>query len=274
MSTSRDWLDANRANWNDRADIHIDDETGFYGIDRLLAGDIVLTAIERGELPDLAGLRVAHLQCHIGTDTISLKRLGAAEVVGLDFSPRAIAHARDLAARCGEDVRFVEANVYDAPTVLGGDFDLVFTSWGTLGWHNDIPAWATAVAGCLKPGGRLYFADGHPAAMMFDTDLGDFALRFDYVTPVDAPTALEAAETYTGSKRRLEHARIFEWGHGIGRILNAVIGAGLRLDFVNEHDAVPWAIFRFAVRGEDGLFRTDDERVKFPLSWSFAATKT
>lgn len=274
MTDARTWFDANRTNWNDRADIHIDDENGFYGIDRLLAGGILLTEIERAELPDLSGLRVAHLQCHIGTDSISLKRLGAAEVVGLDFSPRALIHARDLAGRCAEDVRFVEGNVVDAPALIGDDFDLVFTSWGTLGWFGDVPAWARAAAGCLKPGGRLYFADAHPAALMFDTDQGDFALRYDWVTPVETPIVMGETETYTGSKRMIANPRTYQWGHGMGRVLNAVIGAGMRIEFVNEHDGVPWKIFDFATRGEDGLFRTDDPRVKFPLSWSFAATRT
>lgn len=271
---SEDYLAANRANWNERADIHIADETGFYRIAEVLAGANVLTPIERAELGDIAGLKVAHFQCHIGTDTLSLKRMGAAEVVGLDFSPQALAHARALARRTGLDIRFVEGTVFDAPALIGSGFDLVFTSWGTIGWYKDIEGWARAVAGVLKPGGRLYFADGHPTALILGDGEGGLAPVFDYETPYEAPLVFEDGVTYTGSLTKIENARAFEWTHSISRVLNALIDAGLRIEHVAEHEALPWAMYSIMTEGPDHLFRLPPGHVRIPLAWSIQATKS
>jgi SAM-dependent methyltransferase len=273
MTAAEDYIAQNRANWNERADIHIADETGFYAIDRIVAGEITLTPIEREGIGDLTGLRVAHFQCHIGTDTIALLRLGAREVVGLDFSPTAIAHARALAERCGADIRYVEGQVTKAPELIGDGFDLVFTSWGTLGWHNDIPAWARAVAGVLKPGGRLYFADGHPMAQVFDDVDGSIRFAFDYNTPADRPIVMEEGTTYNGSETRLKQSRTFEWIHSVSRVLNALIAAGMEITAVGEHDGLPWRMYASLVRHEDGLWRLPEGHSRFPLSWSIKARK-
>lgn len=272
--TGEDHLAANRANWDERADIHIADETGFYDIAGLVAGRNPLTGIEREGIGDITGLKVAHFQCHIGTDTIGLKRLGAAAVTGLDFSARALGHARDLAARCGVEIDFVEGGVYDAPARIGGGFDLVFTSWGTIVWLRDVDAWARAVAGVLRPGGRLFFADGHPIAHLFeDGEPGAIRPGWDYATPRDAPIVFEDGLTYTGSKTRIASARTFEWNHSISRVLNALTGAGMAIERIGEHDALPWEMFKLLERGEDGMWRLPAGHVRFPLSWSIRATK-
>lgn len=267
-------LEANRANWNERAEIHIKDETGFYAIEEIVSGAITLTEIERKGVGNLAGKRVAHFQCHIGTDTIGLKRLGAAEVVGLDFSPHAIHRARELAQRAGESITYAEGSVTDAPALLGTGFDLVFTSWGTLGWHNDIPAWARAVAGVLKPGGELFFADGHPFALVFeDSEPGKIDFRFDYETPVDRPIELNDEGTYNGSDAKLTSRRTYEWVHSTSRVLNSLIAAGLEITAVEEHDLLPWAMYSTLVPASKGLWRLPDGHVRFPLSWSIKARK-
>ena len=268
-------FEANRSNWNERADIHIKDETGFYAIDRLVAGEPVLTPIERQELPALAGKRVAHFQCHIGTDTLSLKLLGAAEVVGLDFSPKAVAHARELAERAGLEAQFVEGSVYDAPALLGGDFDLVFTSWGTIGWLDDMARWAAAIAGVLKPGGQLYFADSHPFVLPFDDEAGGApTLLYDYETPQEQPLQFDTDTTYNLSDERIGSTRTYEWSHSMSRVLNALIGAGLTIRVVNEHEAVPWQRFGIMTMGADRLWRLPKEHVRIPLAWSILAEKT
>lgn len=270
-------FEANRANWNERADIHIKDETGFYAIDRLVAGEPVLTPIERQELPPLECKRIAHFQCHIGTDTLSLKLLGAAEVIGLDFSPKAIGHARELAERAGLSATFVEGSVYDAQTLLAGQFDMVFTSWGTIGWLDDVERWARAVAGVLKPGGTFYFADGHPFAYAFedseDGGTADPALTFDYETPRDRPLTFDTDTTYNQSDERLTSTRTYEWSHSVSRVLNALIGAGLRIRFVNEHEAVPWQMFGVLSVGEDRMWRWPAGHLRLPLAWSILAEK-
>ncbi|WP_342234974.1 class I SAM-dependent methyltransferase [Inquilinus sp. OTU3971] len=156
----------NRANWDERVAVHL--RSAFYNVDGFRRGETDLGPIEAAEIGDIAGLRVAHLQCHFGMDTMYLARRGA-RVTGLDFSAKAIAAARALAAETGSGAEFVEGDVYDAPRLLGeGVHDLVFTSWGTIIWLPDIVRWAQAVAALLKPGGRLYFLDGHPAARALD----------------------------------------------------------------------------------------------------------
>jgi SAM-dependent methyltransferase len=271
---SQSYLDANRANWDERADIHFKNETGFYGIDSVIAGRPVLTSIESAELPPLAGKRVAHLQCHIGTDTLSLKLMGAASVTGLDFSTRALEHARRLAQRAGLEASFVEGSVYDAPARIGTGYDLVFTSWGTITWLDDIEAWARAVAAVLAPGGQFYFADSHPIAHVFENAPGggELLLHFDYETPRERPITFDDDVTYTGSTEKLTSIRTYEWMHSFGQVLNALIGAGLTIDFVHEHASIPWMMFAGMVPADEpGMFRLPDGHVRFPLGWSILA---
>ena len=161
----------NRANWDDRAAFH---EASGYGIAELLASPDAVTqevSQDAERLGDLAGLDVIHLQCHLGLDTVSLSRLGAARVVGLDISPESLRRARSLTARAGADVELVEANVYDARTAVEGSFDLVYTTLGVLCWLPDIEAWARVVASHLRPGGRLLLRDDHPAFMAVGDDV-------------------------------------------------------------------------------------------------------
>lgn len=267
-----DFFAANLANWNERAHVHVRDETGFYGVEALVAGANLLTAIEAAELGDVAGSRIAHFQCHIGTDTLSLARLGA-EVVGLDFSPVAIAHARQLAARCGLSAQFVEGSVYAAQTLLGTDFDQVFTTWGTIYWLDDLSAWARAAAGVLAPGGTLYFADTHPMVFQFEADEGGpLVLRRDYRSTAATPLASDELTSYDGSSHRLTSTRIYEWVHPVSDIVTALIGAGFSIDFVHEHEALPLSPYPHMVRGEDRLFRLAPGHVRLPLALSIGAT--
>ena len=271
--SSADYFAANLANWNERAHIHVRDETGFYGIEALLAGANLLTPIEAAEVGDVAGLRLAHFQCHIGTDSLSLERMGA-DVVGLDFSPAAIAHARQLALRCGLRARFVEGTVYDAPSLLGTGFDRVFTTWGTIYWLDDLCAWARAAAAVLAPGGKLYFADTHPQVFQFEADeAGRLMLRQDFRTTATAPLASDEATSYDGSSQRIASTRIYEWVHPLSDILSALIGAGFTIDCVHEHEALPWRPYPHMVHGTDRLFRLPPGHVRLPLALSISATR-
>ncbi|MGE4253246.1 MAG: class I SAM-dependent methyltransferase, partial [Parvibaculaceae bacterium] len=176
------YFDANRKSWDERVAIHRRDETGFYEVQRVLDGGDKLNAIEAAEIGDVRGLRIAHLQCHFGLDSICLARRGAS-VTGLDFSPAAVAEARALARRAGTNAQFVEGNVYDARSLLSGDFDLAYVTWGAINWLPDIAQWAKVVASLLKPSGRLYLAESHPNILPFDWVDGRIAPRFDWRTP-------------------------------------------------------------------------------------------
>src|SRR5438876_4652525 len=114
-----DYRALNRANWDERAPAHA--ASPDYGFTRFVADPAYLSEVVRFDLPrlgEIRGLRGVHLQCHIGTDTVSLARLGA-RMTGLDFSAASLAEARRLAEQGGADVTFVEADVYEAARVLG-----------------------------------------------------------------------------------------------------------------------------------------------------------
>ncbi len=273
----QDWRALNRANWDERTAIHLG--PGGYDLSSHRAGRGALDAIVEAELGPLEGLRVLHLQCHIGHDSVALAQRGAAEVVGVDFSPAAVAAARALAEEVGAaNVRFVETDVYGAPEALAGEaaaFDLVFTTWGTIGWLPDISRWAGVVAHFLKPGGSLYFADGHPAALVFDDAVpgatpalpGPLVPYFERAGRLfDDPT------DYADPDARLANSRTVSWLHPIGDMLAALSAAGLRLDCLREHPGVTWRMFRCLVLAQGGLWTWPAEQW-LPLALSLRATR-
>jgi SAM-dependent methyltransferase len=264
---------ANLANWNERAELHATDTTGSYRIAQVLAGGSSLHAIEAREVGEVAGLDIVHLQCHIGIDTLSLKHLGARSVTGLDFSPRAIAAARDFADRAGTPARFVEASLYDAPQALGERYDLAFVTWGAINWLPDLGAWARVVAALLRPGGKLYLLESHPVMNQMVAEDGRLHVGFDWQTPPSAPLAFDEATTYTGDARRIQNTRNYEWLHPLSDVVGSVLGAGLRLDFLREHDQVAWRAFPGMIETGEDLFSLPDGMPKIPLAFSLQATK-
>ncbi|MEX6505382.1 methyltransferase [Jiella sp. M17.18] len=267
------FFDANRLNWDERAELHSTDTTGSYRIAKVLAGGSSLHAIEAEEVGDVAGLDVVHLQCHIGLDTLSLKHLGAASVTGLDFSPRSIAAARRFAEQAGTEARFVEASVYDAPAALGQTYDLAFVTWGAINWLPDLGAWAKVVAEVLRPGGRLYLLEGHPVMNQMEWEDGRFVAAYDRATPAADPLVVDNPVTYTGDSRTLRNSRNYEWLHPVGEIVSAVLAAGLRLDFLHEHDKLAWRAFPDMVEVGEDLFSVPEGAVTIPLAVSLGATK-
>ncbi len=266
------YVDANRANWDERANVHIEDQTGFYLIEPFLAGEDVLCPIEAGEIGDIAGLDALHLQCHIGLDTLSLARRGA-RMTGLDFSQNALRHAAALAMRAGLEARFVLGDVYQAVERLGEDFDLVYTTWGTICWLPDIRRWGATIAALLRPGGRLYFADAHPMIQPLEEVGGQLVPTFGYRTPTGVPLAFTANQTYTGDPRQFLNTDNFEWIHPLSDILMALIDAGLVIERVAEHESLPWQMFPMMVKGEDRMWRLPAGHPRLPLALSLSARK-
>jgi SAM-dependent methyltransferase len=269
---------ANRANWDDRALIHAG--SGGYDLDGFVADPTRLSGVvdfDRHAVGDVTGRRLVHLQCHIGTDTLSWARLGA-EVTGYDFSAASLEAARDLAARAGIDATFVEGELYDAPQLLDREsFDVVYTGTGALCWLPDIRRWAQVVASLLRPGGRLLVREGHPVLWALDHDREDDALVV--ATPyfeTAVPMRWDDPFTYgDGGKATLAHATTYEWNHGIGEILTAVLDAGLTIEAFTEHRSLEWQAWHlFALNEATGRYELPEHlRDRVPLMYTLVATK-
>jgi SAM-dependent methyltransferase len=225
-------LELNRGWWDERVPIHVG--SAFYDVDGFRSGGSTLRPFEVAEVGDVAGKRLAHLQCHFGLDSLSWARAGAS-VAGLDFSDPAVEAANALAAETGLDARFVQADVYDAVDVLSGPFDVVYTGLGAINWLPDLPRWAGVIAELLEPGGFLYLAEFHPFTWGFADE--DLTVVYDYFHD-PAGVGLDDGETgsYADLEARTEHNATLEWAHPISDVVNAVLGAGLQLELLSEHD--------------------------------------
>jgi SAM-dependent methyltransferase len=260
---------ANHLRWEERVAIHRADATGFYRIAQFLAGDTTLHAIEDADLPDLTGLRICHLQCHFGLDTLKLLRRGAASVVGVDYSGKALAAAAELTDRIGAEARWVESDVRRAHEALQGErFDFVYTTWGTVAWFPHVDQWGEAVSALVTPGGRFYMADAHPQMRGFEWEDGRFEHRYGWRTPTDEPDEDESDVTYTGDTTPMKNRRSFDWSHPLSDIFGGLLEGGLLLRRFTEHEGVPWQMFPCTVRGEDGLWRLPPDLPKAPLAFS------
>jgi SAM-dependent methyltransferase len=285
------YLDVNRSNWDSRASVHAPG----YGIDGLLADPQRLSNVVEFDvrrLGDIAGLDVVHLQCHIGTDTLSLARLGA-RVTGVDLSGASLDEARSLATRAGAEIEYVQSDVYAAPQALGGQrFDLVYTGIGAICWLPSIRRWAQTVAELLRPGGRLFIRDAHPVLLSalamtvgaahvdrqqqaWITEPGGLtpALELPYFEQPE-PLVWNDEYSYAGADKVAE-PRSMEWNHGLGEIVTAVLDAGLELTSLTEHDSVPWDALPglMALDEAVGEYRLRDRPERLPATFTLTARR-
>ena len=281
MGTDRvpvDWASAraaNRANWDDRVPLH----EQAYGLDRFADPDHRSDVVAE-DLPVLApflpggslrGLDVCHLQCHIGTDTVSLAREGA-RVTGVDFSAPALASAARLADRLGVAAAWVETDVLDARAAVAGDFDVVYTSIGTICWLADLDRWAAQVAALLRPGGVFYLRDGHPALYALDEDAPELTLRYRYFGDGTAQQ-WDDAGTYAGDGT-VAHPRTYEWPHPLSEVVGALLGAGLRLRRLDEGRTLPWRFSPRMVPAPGERWRWPGEEAdRVPVTFTVVATQ-
>lgn len=258
-------LEANRENWDARVAVHVGSR--FYDVEGWLAERPGPPAREVEVLGDLTGRRLVHLQCHFGLDTLQWARAGA-HVVGVDFSPAAIATAVALASRAGlaERARFVCADVYDAPAAVGETFDVVYVSLGALCWLPEVRPWASVVAKLLAPGGRLYLHDVHPLAQSLDDDR---RVTYGYFEDVNHPYVDDERRTYTDGPD-LAATRNYQWNHGVGEIVGALLDEGLVLDSLVEHDWTVFAHFPWLVESPPGHFTAPDGPA-VPLTFTLVA---
>lgn len=276
---------ANRDNWDGRARVHLG-SVG-YAVDELLADPQRLSSVARRDVglwrphlpPDnptgLDGLSLVHLQCHIGTDTLSLSRLGA-RCTGLDLSPVSLEIARDLADQAGAQIRYVEANVLEAAAAVGEQVDLVYTSTGTICWVQDLTTWGEQVAELLRPGGTFFFRDSHPVAnALADGDVHVLAPGYRYF-PLPSGRAMTYADgvTYTdGDQSLITQPRNYEWPHSVSEVLMSLVRAGLEIVQVDEQDDLPWPLHPAMTLDGEAYVLPPPWREQMPVAWSVVARK-
>lgn len=274
MRTSASWFADNRTNWDDRAAVH---EASGYGIEALVADPAHITpevAQDRERLGDLTGLDVVHLQCHLGTDTVGLKRLGARRVVGVDLSPESLRRAREISRRAGAEIEYVEANVYDARMAVEGDVDLVYSSIGVLCWLPDIAGWARVVSSLLRPGGRLLLRDDHPMFMTIGDDVSHGLRIQQPYFERELPMTWDDAETYVETPEGgpvIVHGTNHQWNHSIGEILTAVLRAGLVLDSFEEAPYSAWMPWPELMVQDGPGYRLREDPDRVPLQYVLTA---
>jgi SAM-dependent methyltransferase len=270
-----DYLDVNRANWDDRAPAHA--ASPGYPVGKLASDPSFLSpvvAFDRPLLGSLTSQRGIHLQCHIGTDTVSLSRLGA-DMTGLDFSEKSLQEARRVAQLAAADVRFVQSNVYDAVAAAGTGYDFVYTGIGALCWLPDVARWARTVSALLRPGGRLFIREGHPMLWTLDDSAtGDeLIIKYPYFER-EEPLTFDYPGTYVETEVEFAHNTTHEWNHGIGEIVTAVLDAGMTLTGLVEHQTVPWEALPGRMhRVGNGEWQLNDAPDRLPVTYTLQATK-
>ena len=263
-------MESNRRRWDELVAIHAGSR--FYDVEGFRKGASTLLPVEEEALGDVKGKRVLHLQCHFGLDTLSLARKGAV-VTGVDFSQNAISLAGQLSEELGIPARFVASNVYDLPSFLDEEFDVVYTSYGVICWLPDLPAWARVIARFLRKDGTFLLVEDHPLAALIDESApAPIRIGYPYFTSGQA-TRFEIQGTYTDREATVQNAASFEWTHTISDILNSLTGAGLRIEGVREY---PFSFFKrhdSMVRSPDGTWHFSDPSISFPMLLSVKARK-
>lgn len=265
MTDHNSAFEANRLAWNERTKLHVGSK--FYDVEGFVAGRNSLTALERELLGTVDDADVLHLQCHFGQDTLSLARLGA-RVTGLDLSDEAIVEARKLATRCGLNAQWVVGNVLDHRAELDGCSDVVFTSYGTIGWLPDLTPWAANIVRYLKPGGRLVFVEFHPVVWMFDNDFTRVAYSY-----FNRELIIEEEQGSYADRDAPVKLASYSWNHDLAEVITALLDAGLRIERFVEQDGSPHDCFNNTVQGADGLYRIKGMEGRIPMVYGLTAVK-
>ncbi len=265
MKTEKNYIQINKKTWNDRTAYHLKSE--MYDVPGFLKGKTSLKEIELALLGNIKAKSILHLQCHFGQDSISLTRMGA-NCTGVDFSEKAIAEAETLAKKAEVNTKFVCGDIYDLPNQLCEKFDMVFTSYGTIGWLPDINKWAEIVSHFLKPGGKFVFVEFHPVVWMFDDKFE--MISYDYLN--SGPIEETQSGTYADKAAPIELKSV-TWNHGISEVVNSLITNKLELNFLNEYEYSPYDCFDNMIEFESGKFRIKHLQKKIPMVYAIVATK-
>jgi len=265
MTPEENYLEINRKSWNNKTSIHLRSE--FYDLEGFLKGKSSLNDIELTMLGDVRGKSILHLQCHFGQDTISLSRLGA-DVTGVDLSDKAIEQAEQIARETRSDARFICCDIYELPNQHNQQYDIVYTSYGVIGWLPDLDKWAGVISKFLKPGGRLVFVEFHPVVWMFDDDFE--GIKYSYF---NSGAIVETASGTYADKTADLHQQYVMWNHSLSDILNAILKHGMDLNILDELDYSPYNCFNKTTEIAPGKYRIQHLGDKIPMIFSILATK-
>lgn len=265
MNTEQEYFEVNRALWNEKTKHHTGSE--FYDMEGFLKGNTSLKEPELDLLGDVKGKSILHLQCHFGQDSLSLARMGA-KVTGTDIADDAITYAKKINEDLGLDATFVRADTYSVPEVVEGEFDIVFGSYGVIGWLPDMKRFAEVVAKKLKKGGQFIFAEFHPVMWMYDYDFKQPAFYYFNREPIIE----ELQGTYTDRKADIKMKEV-GWNHSFGEVLQALIDAGLTLERFNEFDFAPYNCFANTVEVSAGKWQIKGMEGMMPMMYSLKMIK-
>lgn len=259
------YLEINKKTWNEKTDVHVSSE--FYANEDFLNGKTSLNQIELKLLGDIKDKSILHLQCHFGQDTLSLSRMGA-KTTGIDLSDNAILKAKEFNKLLNLDSQFICCDIYDLPNHLSQQFDIIFTSYGTIGWLPDLNKWADIISHFLKPKGQFIMADFHPVVWMFDNNFKEVFYSYFNVEPIIE----EETGTYGDRDAKIQ-TKTITWNHPTSEVLNALIKSGLEINAFNEYNYSPYNCFNETEEFEKGKFRIKHLENKIPMVFSLSATK-
>lgn len=266
MNTPENYKSVNRASWNNRLEAHYISD--FYDVKGFIQGKSSLNSIELELLGDIKGKSILHLQCHFGQDTISLARLGA-QPTGVDLADQAIAKAEMLARECQEEVNFICCDLYDLPKHLDKQFDIVFTSYGTIGWLPDMIKWADIISKFLKPEGKFLLVEFHPVVWMFDDDFKKIAYNYFNTG------AIVENETGSYADREADISQDYVvWNHSLSEVINSLLNQGLMIQSFHEYDYSPYPCFEHVTEVSPKKFRIKHLDDKIPMVFAVEAKKT
>lgn len=265
LNDSEEYLKLNKETWNNKVDMHY--ESAFYDNTTFNNGRNSLNDIETELLGDVSGKTILHLQCHFGQDTVSFSRLGA-KATGVDFSEKAIEKALELARINKTDTKFILSDVYSLPEVLNEKFDIVFTSYGTIGWLPDIEKWASVIAQFLKPGGIFVFAEFHPVIWMFDNDFTHVAYNY-----FKDEVIVEHEEGTYADRSKNTRFTTMTWNHSISSVFSALMDAGVNVKIFKEYNYSPYNCFLHTEEFSPGKYRIKSLGNKVPMVYALKGIK-
>ena len=259
------YLDLNRQSWNNKVDVHVD--SAFYDMQGFEKGNTSLKEIELALLGDVSGKKILHLQCHFGQDSLSLARMGA-DVTGIDLSDIAIEKAKTLSNQLNITCKFVCTDVYSVPENIKEQFDLVFTSYGTIGWLPDLDKWAGVIQQMLKPGGKFIFVEFHPVVWMFDDDFKEIAYSyFNKGEIIETETG-----TYANREANIQQKYVC-WNHSLSEVVQALIKHKIDILDFKEYPYSPYPCFKNTIEIEKGRFTIKSLKNEIPMVYSLIGLK-